>query len=548
MVLEQDDILKLIKEPSNPNIKDWREDHAALDLFVNGGDVSKALEKIKNYENKDQKELRDKIAKSTKDLLSYLLNPINKVFSANGFKSEIELSQESFTEKFNEHLEKLPDGVSLTKWMQDYWAEAFITDPNGIILIKKTNNDNPVPYPTYKSINKVHDYKFQWNKFEYIILLFKEVMIEKEKTQIYRVIDDETDSLWYVKKDKLFQYEDDENVHFTTHGFDMPPALLPSNIIDKKTGGRKSFIEKIDETLMEYMRDSSVHSIYKFLHGFPIFWAYATKCTTCNGTGRVKNPREGEDPTMVCPTCKGKRLQVTRDVSDGVRLPIPKDGDPIIGGDIAGFVSPDLETWEKQLEEMHLQKENMFYTLWGTKLVADDKTEKTATEVYVNVQPMNETLNSISDAAEQVHSDIASMMAKSMYPSESNTTKVFYGRRYMIETPDMLWKRYAKAKEEQAPISVLDYMYEEFLMAEYHNDQKMLDQMLKEFCIEPFPHYSLSDLSGVASKEQLQKKIIYSQWSTSGVDFMKEVEVLKEEFEEYFKKHKQLENEEVTEV
>ena len=66
---------------------------------------------------------------------------------------------------------------------------------------------------------------------------------------------------------------------------------------------------------------------------------------------------------------------------------------------------------------------------------------------------------------------------------------------------------------------------------------------MKEFYLEPFPHYSLADLSGSATANQLQRKILYSNWINQGIDFTKEFTVLEEEFNQYI-----IENEEITEV
>lgn len=533
-------------------IQEWKAQHNVLDIYLNGGDVATQLEKVKNFENEEQKKLRQEIARSTKDLMSYLLNPLQKVYSANGFNNNVEVDSESAKETFIEHLDRLPEGMSLRKWMQTYWMEAYISDPNGIILVEsESEEEDPKSYPTYKSINTVHDYSLKWDEFEYIIFLHGKVKIEHEDVQVYRVYDDEKDALYYVKDNALYKYgnidEDtsfDEN-HIWKHQKGEVPAVLVSDIVNKK-GGKKSFIEKIDESLKEYLRDSSVHSIYKFLHGFPIFWRYAMKCSTCSGEGKVKNysynPEEPESennqPTKVCHTCNGKRLKVTSDVSDGVTLPIPQSSeDPKLAPDIAGYVSPDLETWKMQLEEMLSMKKEMFYAIWGTTIAEEQGVEKTATEAYLNVQPIMDRLNQVSDTAEDKENKVIEYMGKAMLQDSFKSSNVRYGKRFLIETPDVLWDKYITAKEKKAPISTLDHLYEQYLMAEYHNDMAMMERKLKEFYLEPFVHYSILDLKGVATQEQLQEKLLFSQWN-SQADFTKPVEKLEAEFKEYVNKYK----------
>ncbi len=533
-------------------IKEWKRQHDVLDIYLNGGDVATQLEKVKNFENEEQKKLRQSIARSTKDLMSYLLNPLQKVYSANGFNNSIEIKTESAKDKFFEHVDRLPEGMSLRKWMQTYWMEAYISDPNGLILIEsESGEENPRSYPTYKSINTVHDYQLKWDEFEYIIFLHKEVEIDNSKYQIYRVYDDEKDALYYVKNKELVPYGNmdgvdsfDEN-HIWQHNKGYIPAVLVSDIVNKK-GGKKPFIEKIDESLKEYLRDSSVHSIYKFLHGFPIFWRYAMKCTTCSGEGKVKNysydsgqpDSETNQPRKICPTCNGKRLKVTSDVSDGVTLPLPQSSDdPKLAPDIAGYVTPDLETWERQVEEMLSMKKDMFYALWGTTIAEEQGIEKTATEAYLNVQPIMDKLSTVSDTAEDKENKVIEYMAKAMIPDFFETSNVKYGKRFLIETPDVLWNKYITAKEKNAPISTLDHLYEQYLMAEYHNDMAMMERKLKEFHLEPFVHYSITDLSSVATASQMQEKILFSSWN-SKADYTKPIETLEKEFKDYVIKYK----------
>lgn len=536
MVLSNDQILDLIKVPSNPNIDIWKKEHVLLDLYYNGGDVSKELEQVKNYENKSQKQLRDKIARSTKDFLSNLLNPLNKIFSASGFNTDIEISSKAAKESFEKHLDKLPEGISLKKWVETYWKEAYITDPNGLCFIEVEDNDEPKAYPTYKSILTIHDYALKWTSFEYIIFqLGKHKINENKEVEVYRVYDDEKDGLYYVDNEELKEFvKDGEETSIINHANDFIPAVLCSDIVDKKTNGKKSFINKIDEILKEYMRDSSVHSIYKFLHGFPIFWRIASKCTTCNGTGKVIDYGSTETPKAKeqCPTCLGKGMKVTSDVSDGVTIPLPKEGQPKIAPDIAGYVQPDLKTWDKQLEEMRSMEKSMHFALWGTHTNDDVKSE-TATGRFIDDQPIQDTLKNISETAENIEESLTEFMGKIMYKDLFKGATIKYGRRFLIETPDALWDKYIKAKEAQSPISTLDYLYNQFLMAEYHNDPVMLDQKLKEFYLEPFAHYSLEDLKDIATQEQIQRKLLFSEWAVYGVDFSKSAEELKIDFDKY---------------
>lgn len=551
MVLTDNDILSIISSPPNANILKWRDEHRVLDLYYNGGNVSEELEKVKNYENESQKNLRDKIARSTKDFLSDLLNPINKVFSASGFNSEIEISSKTALKDFEEHLEELPEGISMRKWMEVYWKEAYITDPNGVCFIEVEDTENPKAYPTYKSISTIHAYERKWNDLEYIIFDKGEMPLNEKTVHVYRVFDTKKDGLYYVENKELKEYTpNNEETSVLVHSYGFVPAVICSDIFDKKTGGKKSFINKIDEVLKEYMRDSSVHSIYKFLHGFPIFWRIASNCTTCNGTGKIIDKTSTETPKakIKCPTCKGHGVKVTSDVSDGVTLPLPKSDQPKIAPDIAGYVQPDLDTWQKQIEEMQSMKKDMHFAIWGT-YVQDGEKSETATGRFIDAQPVQDTLKNTSTTTEKVEETLVYYMGKIMYGDLFSNVSIKYGKRFLIETPDVLWDKYIKAKEAQSPISALDYLYKQFLAAEYHNDNVMLSQKLKEFSLEPFAHYSLTDLQNIATPKQIQRKLLFSDWNNeTNIDYSQDYDTLKKAFEEYINKNTDITNEKVTAV
>lgn len=535
MILSNTDILEILKNPRNANIKDWKAQHAVLDIYVNGGDVASELEKIKNYENTEQKTLREKLARSTKDKVSNLLSPSNKVFNANGGSLSIEGISKTSKDKFQDYISQIPEGISMREWMESYWKDAFISDPNSVMLIEV--NAKGDAYPTYKSISVIHDYVAEWDSLEYLVLLAGELTDKEEKIQLYRVYDDEKDALYYLKNEQLVEYgavEGEVNPNRFNHSLGYVPAVISGGIIDKKTKGKLPFIHNISEALTEYMRESSVFVIYKFLHLFPIFWHYAVKCVTCEGTGRVMNADKTDKD--VCPTCKGSRLKVTKDVSDGIRLPIPRKDEPSLAGNVAGYIDTPIVAWKQMKEDLKDLLEEMQFTLWGAYLADQKDKEKTAYETHINAQPINETLWGISRCAETKESQLLTFMARIMHDDKAEVNSL-YGKRFVIETPDTLWKKYLDAKTAQAPITTLDYHYEQYLMAEYQNDIPMLQERKKIFSIEPFAHYSMKDLKDVATLEQQQKKLIFSQWITTDINFEKDAITLTKDFETYYTTH-----------
>jgi len=531
MILGEDLIKEYILKPYNGNINDYRKEHDRLDIYYNGGDISSEIEKITSFENDAQKKLRDDIARSPKELVQRLLNQFNKIFTASGGSNTFDFEVEKQQDEFIDNLAKLPEGISLNKWMQDYWFEAYITDPNGIIFIESETNDDPKSYPTYKSINTIHDYKLTWSNFEYLILNFGKFIINDKEVKVYRVIDDEKDGLYYMENQTLMEFGDDAII---THENGFVPAVLMSDLIDKKTGGKKSFIHSIEEILTEYVRESSVLSIFKFLHAYPKYWQYVSKCTKCSGTGKIPDPQD-ETSKITCTSCGGKKFNLKLDVSDGIMLPLPKTStDPVLAPNIAGFSVPPIDAWDKMEASLDRLEKKMQFAIIGTYL--EEEKSNTATGRFIDTQPLDTALHKFSESEENIKNKVADFIARWMFGNDYGSLLIKNGKRFISEHPDTIWVKYIEAKNNSAPITSLNYLYKQYLMSEYQNNADMYEQKLKEFLIEPLVHYSIKeidDLSSVTMAVQVQEKIYFSEWLNTTTDFTKDVEILRTEFQEF---------------
>lgn len=532
MVLSQTEKKEVILQPRNPNIEDYKVQHSRLDLFFNGSNyIAEHLDKIQDFENDSQRKLRQRLARSPKDTLKKSLNPFKKVFTASGGSVSIKLGNKVQEGEFKQLLANLPEGMPLRKWMETYWSEAYCTDPNGIILIETEANDNPVSYPTYKNIGVIHDYTTTWKRVEYLVLFFGQRVVNESLVHVYRIIDDSVDGLYYLdNEENLLEYNSGDEVTIL-HNKGFVPAVVVSDLVDKKVRGKKkSFIDSIEELVEEFMRDSSVLSIYKYFHLYPKYWQYVAKCGRCEGEGFIVV----EDVQQECPSCIGHRYHIKKDVSDGIYLPIPDTDDPILAPNLAGYIVPPINAWEKMVAELERMEKAMHFTLWGTHL-EDQKTgnPETATGRFIDAQPVTDALRSISDSAENIEYLVAFNMAKWMYPTSDPDIELSYGKRFMVEMPDQLWKKYIEAKLQHAPITTLDQHYREYLLAQFHNDREMYDQKMKEFHLEPFVHLAIGELKGMIDNVEMKKKIYFGEWLSSQVDFTQDIETLRKQFEEF---------------
>lgn len=517
-VLSLAEISELIQNPKNGNaINAAKKQSKKLNLHVNGVGVQEYLQRIENYENAKQAKLRKKVAKSLKGIYSTITRPTDKIFSARGGSVIYDLPENQQV-SFREILSEVGDGKNLRNWIHCYWLPRYIDDPNGIILIE-VDEDGELEV-TNKSIWSIHDYEVKRGQcLQYIIFEPTEETVRTEGIRAqgkvikkYRVIDDAFD--YMIKWDgKIATVIEDETF---PNFFGEPPGVINSNIIadlptvvNDKTKEtvfiKKSFVQDSLEVADELLLDGSIHSIYKFLHNYPIFWRYMQPCPTCQGSGM----KEGD----TCTTCNGTKYLENKDVSDVVELKIPKDDDVKITPDIAGYVSPDLETWDQQNQESQLLTKAIEITTWGTHTREDDAVQETATGRFLDIQPVLDRLHQMSTGAEIVETKLTDWFGKFHFESSYGGSSIQYGRRYQVETPDQIWKKYEEAREKGAPRTTLNLLLIQFYMAEFSQDNIGLQTNIKLIRIEPWVHLSEEEVKGLdINQEDYLTKVYFNEW------------------------------------
>jgi hypothetical protein len=405
------------------------------------------------------------------------------------------------------------------------------TDPNGLIFLEYTTDPDTDIYPTYKSSSKLRYYEAKGQMVEYVIFEPKKIM---QKTY-WRIVDDLNDKTFeQIGNDFVLV----ENFSFE-HPFGQTPAIICSNVQLAGEDEKLAPIDDIIDVAREYARDQSFLTLYKIYKGNPIFWKYVQYCGDCSGTGSI-----GED---TCRSCNGKgKMMAKNDVTDVVELPIPDDRDtPVIAPNIAGFISPDLDVWKQYSEELETLEKKMYKTHWGTNYGMHSNTGsiKTATEVMFDKQPMETRLNKYADNVEYVEWKISEWVLNfydlGKDKLESKIT-INLGRRYIIESYDVLLDRYELSVKAQDNSVILDKLFTEYLGAKYRNNPIDLHIGLLKASIEPYLHIDIKTVIEVFGQEEAQRKILFNKWWKSIVDFSKESKVLETDFDNWFEINKKV--------
>jgi hypothetical protein len=517
-----EEVVKAVKNQATPEtwISNARELSKTLKALVYGDDFhNELIEHIEKIESIDRKEAREKYSKDIRDLFSRVLEPRTNVFSASGGSVNIDINSDKDKEELNDILKEFKGNKSLSKYLAEYFFKLLDVDPNGLIMLEYIKDEKI--YPVYKSINDIRYYKSNGQNLEYLICEPKQ--LEKAGKQKWRVVDSKTD--WCILQDgETFILVEDETF---THPFGEVPAIILSDVQKLGTESRLSPLFPIEELSKDYARDKSILTVYKFLQGFPIHWRYTQQCRPCVGTGKTGG--------KTCSVCSGKGILGRNDVTDVLNLPMPREGDTKIAPDLAGFVSPDLDTWERYNEDQLMFEEKMENTLWGTHRVRNnDNKNETATGRYIDVQPVMNKLNDFSDNVEWAHNQLANWTIKWLKdnPNTEDKYHISYGRSFIIESTDSLLEKYETARKDGSNWSILDKLLDEYMLGKYRNNPVMLEAMYKKSKVEPYIHMSIIDVNNVFGNEEAQRKQLFGIF-WDNVEKEKTIEVLQKEFKAF---------------
>jgi len=506
-MISKDEIVELIEKGTPDWLKEAQEDFSKLNAQVNGVGVADRFSKIEGHENQTQYDLRKKFSKSAKHIYGNLLRPTDKIFTAAGGSKIITgKNSEKSPELLKEKTESIRHGYSLRKWIQKVQWNKFMVDPAGMTFFEW---DKEKTYPTIKGSTILYNYKAEGREVEWV--LFAPVKSKDQPGEEYwRYVDSEQDVTWIVKENDPKTARQDEEKTYAVP-FDKCPAIINSDIINHDLKRVTTPLHNVMEIGEKYMRSDSVKDIYEYLHGYPIFWFYVNLrdvCTACTGSGTVVNHANGGS-TSVCSNCRGEGKIYKKDITDGIGLkPPPTKDAPTITPDVAGYVSPDLETWREMRTELEWMTDAMFFTMWGTRY--EHGKNETATARFLDVQPVQDALHALADSAEDMETRML-WFVSDFYDLKIEAISVNYGRRYMMESPDSLLTKYRDLREKGAPVAMLDHTLIQYYQTEFMNDPQMLHYMINALKLEPLTHWTLEQAEKY-SQDLFQVKIKFTEW------------------------------------
>lgn len=538
MELNEEQVQKILKQNST-TVPNWitkaRDQSDKLFALIHGDQfIELLITQIEYIESKKKADARAKYSRNIVPFFSRILRPISNVYSANGGSIHFDIKDNKDKELLLKKLSRSRNGKSLRGWLKTFWMPLYHSDPNGVIFLEYSTEGKEVEcWPTYKQISHIRAYEPKGQLVEWIMFEPRKVKIGNKIQQVIRFVDDKQDRTYLVKSGGNFQLIEELNGKVVTfeHPFGQVPAIINSDIEMFRGKIRLSPIDSIVDMSEEYARDQSVKTLYKKYMGFPKEWKYVDKCNTCQGAKRVDDEK--------CNDCDGHGHYEVNDVTDILTLAIPEGDEVKITPDVAGFVVPPLEIWKQYNEELKELSETAHATHWGTLAGFTSTVNKTATEAFLNTQPMSDKLNDLSDVAEGVENILINWIANVTIPTKVKDEIVAstnYGRRFIIDSPDAILDKYEKSKKEGDNNVILDRLFNEYLTSRYRRDPEFLRVILLKASVEPYLHLNLEQIKSIFGVLEAQKKVLFEDWWNMSVSEHKDKtsEALTKEFDKWF--------------
>jgi len=528
MIFENpEEVIKLLKDNLTPTkwVLKSRETHKTLNALVTGKNFSDVLiNKIEKIESNARKVARKNYSKDIRDLFDRVMQPRSNVFSSSG-GSTINNLEGEVREKVIEVLNNFKGQKTIKQYLANNLFQLEDIDPNGLLFMEYESDIDI--YPTYKSINDIRNYKSNGQLLEWVIFEPKTIIVNNTSIMEWRVVDDRNDYTFQQIGSSFILAE-----HKTfAHPFTNVPAVILSDIQEIGSEVRISPINPIQKLSEDYARDKSIRTIYKFQNGFPKHWRYEAFCRPCQGTGK-SNDGKG------CTTCKGSGKARNNDVTDTTTLNFPREGQPVVTPNLEGFSSPDLETWGQYNSDLRDMEELIESTMWGTRRV-DKGANETATGRFIDTQPVTNKIDQFADNYEWVSNALIGFVEdwENGEPKEEKGVTLITGRRFIIESSDVLLDKYTDSVSKGVNSSVLDKLLEEFIYSKYQNNAHLLNMMLVKKDVEPYVHLDIKDVNAMFGREEADRKQSFVNfWEQA--DVTKDRKELIEDFDIYFSSNK----------
>ncbi len=529
MTLEPQQAITIVqKNPNGTFIKWLQAKYVIMRSHVTGIDAEALIERLEGFERENIMKARKKMMLSNKDVLTRILKPRQKIYSAKGGIESYNLATSELIQEWKEFLSHCAGKkISLKEYIRSKIQQAFDIDPMGLKWVGI--NADGEPFPTYKCIMGIYDYVIKDGVPEYVVFTCGEqekaaylavgAITEADlKLKVFRCVCDSYDRVIVWRSTPVITAEMPNEIALRTG---CVQGEVISDIVCCDENGFEYFesdLYEVSELLSQIVFGRSIYNIAYSQTAYPLMWMQALPCPTCHGKKVIGNSElNGGAPSngdMKCPECKGSGVYPHFQNSDTYIWEFQKDVNGSVPTPPLGIIETAIANLQYMKEEKRDMETLIVETIWGVSKVAPNSksetakvgnnTSETAFEANLNEEPKKDKLKEYSKWLANSIKWYADTMGKVKYEDAYISSAILCGDRYGVESPDEILTRITKAKAAGAAQAILESLHYEYLETKYENNPLELRKYKIYYLGEPYFFFTVTDILAWPQIPQIQ--------------------------------------------
>ncbi len=395
-----------------------------------------------------------------------------------------------------------------------YWLnDAIYTDFNGFAMIEMPvrvgdlivrdgipGSKIDAPYIIFKSIEDIYDFKCNGRSIEYIIINYG-VSVEVSggvtvEHRLYRVIDDEFDAVYINRAGTVEPYANELPIK---NKLKFVPAIQIGDILAHTLNDyiKVSPINQCQPHLNDYITRHAEHVSSEVQHAYPILAIKGSRCNYISPEGSAcsKGKIKIGAKEANCPRCNGSGAVVIRNSSEVVMVPeVDKTGKAYDPSMIGQYIVPPTAILKHQSEELDSLENTIIYSGTGIAKALAKSSIQTATEIVLNIKPLEDKISSILDNIEFVETFLTDCIGKIVYDDSYKGCEVHYGRKLNIRDDNIILDEIEKSKRSGMPVSHIRTLLQELIATRNRNSKIDMERGFMLLDLEPMATYSIKEI------------------------------------------------------
>lgn len=490
--------------------------HKEINFQITGKGKEYQVHTIKGFESKTIRDIREKYTQPIDWLWAWILNPVNKIFSAHGGSINIDMDK---PEDLIDKTRNITSFMTLRHWMKKVLFEQYITNPAGVVLMEY--EDKEKCYPVIYSIESIESYNISHRYIDWIIFKPIKAKVGSKVVELYRVYDETGDQMYkrngkdFVKVDSYIDLSSgqEKKGYYPipanwkgVMGKSVPGFILGDQIDSNNKLSRLTLIDKSLGKGSEYFTMDTLRIFSAIKNGYGTPYWYTRPCGKCKGEGEINGEK--------CKACDGSGRVFPQNINDLFLIHVDDETDSKLPEKPGGVIEGDVKGWQEYRKQQFENARDMERSFYGTN--RDIEKPDTATASFINNDSVSDKLSDIATSMSIIETIILNYSGHFYFGSRFKGAYSTYGIRFIAERPDVLLKKYQDAKSAGVGLSVLNRLLIEYFASEYKNDSSMFNRMIMLMKVEPNIHLNVSEYAATQPDPQdLKRKKYVAEWEAS---------------------------------